>query len=282
MMTHFVVLPAFALMLSGRAGRWVTAAAVIGIPLNVLTTSRGALAFSLLGYSFVFIISSLRKWTGRKRMIMVAAAIGGMMLVPVVISSFDRRFADQAELIASDYNERAAFEKAAGLMLSANPMGHGANHYVVAANLGGYNNRAGVVPVTGSEGANVHNVYFLVAAETGYLGLITFVIMLLQPLSAALLCGWKHRGDQRGDLLIGLGAVLLTVYLHGLLEWIFVLIETQYMFAINLGLIAGLATQLGYWSRTASPAISPGTDRLPSIGPSGTAAGMPRRTRIES
>ena len=101
--------------------------------------------------------------------------------------------------------------------------------------------------------------------------------MLLQPLCVALLCGWKNRGDQRGDLLIGLGVALLTVYLHGLFEWIFVLLETQYMFAINLGLIAGLSTQLGYWSRTASPAISPRIDRSP---PSGTAAGTLRRTRI--
>lgn len=277
MMTHSVALPAFALVLSGRAGRLMGATAAMGIVINALTTSRGALGFSLLGYLIVFILSSLRKWTGRKRTIMATAAVGAMLMVPVVISSFDQRFADSAELIASDYNERAAFEKAAGMMLSANPMGHGANHYASAANLGGFNNSAGVIPIIGSLGANVHNIYFLVAAETGYLGLISFVVMLLQPLCVALLCGWKNRGDQRGDLLIGLGVALLTVYLHGLFEWIFVLLEAQYMFAINLGLIAGLATQLGYWSRTASPAISPRIDRVP---PSGTAAGTPRRTRI--
>jgi O-antigen ligase len=280
MITHFVALPAFALVLSGRAGRLITAAAASGIAINVLTTSRGALGFSLLGYSIVFILSSLRKWSGRKRAIMITGALAIMLMVPVVISSFERRFADQAQLVASDYNERAAFEKAAGMMLAANPMGYGANHYVIAANLGGFHNRAGVAAVAGSEGAHVHNVYFLVAAETGILGLITFVVMLLRPLSVALLCGWKHRGDQRGDLLIGLGVALLTVYLHGLFEWIFVLIETQYMFAINLGLIAGLATQLGYWSRTASQAVSPRTDRLASIGPSATVPGTPRRTKV--
>ena len=165
------------------------------------------------------------------------------------------------------------------LMLSDNPMGQGANHYVLAANLGGFNNRAGVVPVAGSEGANVHNVYFLVAAETGYLGLITFVLMLLRPLTVALLCGWSNRGDQRGDMLIGLGVTLLIVYLHGLFEWIFVLLETQYMFAMDLGLVAGLATQLGYWSRTASRTAPVGTDRL-SIGPAGAAAGALRRTKV--
>jgi O-antigen ligase len=205
--------------------------------------------------------------------------LGALTIIPIAISSFDRRFSDQAVSVSSDYDERAAFEKSAKMMLSDNPLGQGANHYVIAANLGGFNQRAGVVPVPGSEGANVHNVYFLVAAETGYPGLITFVLMLLRPLTVALLCGWNSRGDQRGDLLIGLGVTLLIVYIHGLFEWIFVLLETQYMFAMDLGLVAGLATQLGYWSRTASHAPALGADRL-SIGPSGSAAGTLRRMKV--
>jgi O-antigen ligase len=280
MMTHFVALPAFALLLSGRTGRVLSAAVPAGIVIDVLTTSRGALGFSLLGYATIFIISSLRKWTVRKRTVLLIGVLGVLVIIPVAISSFDRRFSDQAELMSSDYDERAAFEKAAGMMLSDNPMGQGANHYVIAGNLGGYNKRAGVIAVEGSESANVHNVYYLVAAETGYLGLVTFVLLLLHPLIVALLCGWKNRGDQRGDLLIGLGVTLLIVYLHGLFEWIFVVLETQYMFAIDVGLVAGLATQLGYWSRTAPRTARLGADRL-SIGPSGTAAGSLRSTKLD-
>jgi O-antigen ligase len=278
MMTHFVALPVFAMLLSGQATGWVLSAAPIGLAIDVLTTSRGALGFALLGLATIFILSSLRKWTARKRTVLVIGVLGALLIIPLAISSFDRRFSDQAELIASDYNERAAFEKAATLMLSDNPMGQGANHYVIAANLGDYNNRAGVVPVVGSESANVHNVYFLVAAETGYLGLFTFVLMLLRPLTVALRCGWDNRGDRRGDLLIGLGVTLLIVYLHGLFEWIFVLLETQYMFAMDLGLVAGLATQLGYWSRSASNAAPIGADPL-SIVPSTVAAGSLKRTK---
>jgi hypothetical protein len=278
MMTHFVALPAFAVLLSGPVG-WVACAAPIGIAVDLLTTSRGALGFSLLGYATIFILSSLRKWTVRKRSVLMIGILGALTIIPIAISSFDRRFSDQAVSVSSDYDERAAFEKSAKMMLSDNPLGQGANHYVIAANLGGFNQRAGVVPVPGSEGANVHNVYFLVAAETGYPGLITFVLMLLRPLTAALLCGWNSRGDQRGDLLIGLGVTLLIVYIHGLFEWIFVLLETQYMFAMDLGLVAGLATQLGYWSRTASHATALGADRL-SIGPSGAAAGTLRRMKV--
>lgn len=279
LLTHFVDLPAFALLLSGSAGRVLTAAAPAGIFVDVLTTSRGALGFSLLGYVVIFIISSLRRWTARKRKVLMIGVAATLLIIPLAILSFDRRFSDQAEVASSDYNERAAFEKAAQLMLSDNPLGQGANHYVFAANLKGYNDRAGVVAVSESESANVHNVYFLVAAETGYLGLITFVLLLLRPLTVALLCGWNNRGDQRGDLLIGLGVTLLIVYIHGFFEWIFVLLETQYMFAMDLGLVAGLAMQLGYWSRTASRANSLRVDGS-SIRTSSAAAGILRRTKL--
>jgi O-antigen ligase len=256
MITHFVALPAFALVLSGRQGRLITSAAVFGIAVDVLTTSRGSLGFVLLGYGLIFIFSSLREWTPRKRTVLIIGALGIAALIPVALSSFDKRFDEQAELVASDYNERAAFEKAATLMLSDNPMGQGANHYVVSANVNGYNSRAGVAPVEGSDAANVHNVYFLVAAETGYLGLATFVFMLLCPLVAALNCGWDNRGDDRGDLLLGLGVTLLIVYVHGLFEWIFMILETQYMFALDVGMAGGLALQLGYWSRLAPPVVT--------------------------
>ena len=51
----------------------------------------------------------------------------------------------------------------------------------------------------------------------------------------------------RGDLLLGLGVALLTVYIHSYFEWIFFTTYVQYMFAITVGLVAGLAQQLGYW-----------------------------------
>ena len=127
-------------------------------------------------------------------------------------------------------------------------MGVGANYYVVMANVGGYNTRAGVAARLGSDSANVHNIYYLVAAETGYIGLVTFLLMILQPLIVAVLrCGWRSRGDKRGDLLLGLGMSLLVVYIHSYFEWIFISFDAQYMFAMDVGIVAGLATQLGYW-----------------------------------
>ena len=52
--------------------------------------------------------------------------------------------------------------------------------------------------IIGSDSANVHNIYYLVAAETGYIGLIAFVWLLLQPLIVAFRCGWRNPRDQEG------------------------------------------------------------------------------------
>jgi O-antigen ligase len=262
-MTHFIILPTFALLLSGSVGRLLSVTVPLGIAVDLLTTSRATLGFSISGLALVFLSSSMRKWTKRKRAVLLIGIVGITAAIPLAISSFERRFSDQAELISSDYDERAAFEKSAKMMLSDKPLGQGANNYVIAANLGGYNRRAGVVPVPGSEGAHVHNVYLLVAAETGYLGLITFVFLLLSPLVAALLCGWKTRADRRGDLLIGLGLALLVVYVHCFYEWVFIRLESQYMFAMTIGLVGGLASELGYWQRR-----DPGGRRMKSDGTS--------------
>jgi O-antigen ligase len=103
-------------------------------------------------------------------------------------------------------------------------------------------------------GSNVHNVYWLVAAETGYIGLVAFVAFLVHPLIAAFRCSSRHRRDPRGDLLLGLGGALLVVYIHSFEEWIFVVFEPQYLLAIVIGLVAGLTQELGYWrAKTGAP-----------------------------
>jgi O-Antigen ligase len=244
LMSHFVAFPSFALLLASQAGWQPLAGTLAGLAVQVMTTSRATLGLGGLGYAVVFVLSALRGWTTRKTLVLLLGAAAIAMLAPAVQSSFDRRFAAEG---SSDYDERGALEKAAAMVLSDYPLGVGANLYVIVANTQGYNSTAGVAPTTGSGSANVHNVYWLVAAETGYVGLITFVLFLLRPMMVAFLCGLRHRGDPRGDLLLGLGVALLVVYVHSFFEWIFVTFHAQYMLAMEFGLVAGLAQQLGYW-----------------------------------
>jgi O-antigen ligase len=245
MISHLVVFPFFALLL-GRQRSWLSATVILaGVTVESLTASRATLGLAAFGYAAVFMLSALRQWTSRKALLLFIGVAAAAIITPLALSSISQR--GETTLESSDA-ERTALITAATSMLSDHPFGVGANQYVLVANLEGYNERSGLAWT--SYIALVHNVYLLVAAETGYVGLITFVILLLRPLTVAFRCGFHKRGDPRGDLLLGLGVGLLTVYIHSLFEWVFITFQLQYMFALELGLVAGLAEQLGYWRRT--------------------------------
>jgi O-antigen ligase len=244
--SHFVTFPSIALLLAGEPGWQPIVGVLAGLVIAVLTVSRATIGLLAIGCVGLFGLSALRRWTLRKALLLAAGIAAAGILTPLVLSSLEERFA-KPETTQGAYDERAAFENAAEMMISDHPMGIGANYYVVVANTGGYNDRARVAQIIGSDSTNVHNIYLLVTAETGYIGLVTFLLVLLQPLIVALRCGWRYRGDRTGDLLLGLGISLFIVYVHSYFEWIFISFTPQYMFALDGGLVAGLATQLGYW-----------------------------------
>ena len=163
----------------------------------------------------------------------------------VAASSLERRFATDPLL---DYDERAALVSASARMLSDFPMGVGGNNFGLVNNTLGYAEEAEIAWT--SRAAIVHNIYWLTLAETGYLGFFALVILLIRPLFVALRCGWRNRRDERGDLLIGFGTSLLIIYIHSYFEWVLFYTQAQYIFAMTIGMVAGLAQQLGYW-RTA-------------------------------
>lgn len=250
MMLEFTVFPYFALLLAGRGGRLPLAVTATSCVVFVLTVSRGAIGLAGLGFASVFALSALRQWTPRKALVLLIGVAALIVLAPVVFYSIEQR--GESHLEESNF-ERTVLITEATNILSEHPLGVGANQYVAVTNEGyrqqaeQYRQQIGL----GTTGyyTVVHNVYLLVAAETGYPGLVTFVLLLVCPLFVALRCSWHHRGDERGDLLLGLGVALLIVYIHGLIEWIFVNFEPEYMFALEVGMIAGLAQQLGYWHR---------------------------------
>lgn len=257
LVANMVTLPVFALLLSRRAGWWAFAAPLAGCVIAVLTTSRATLGLTAMGMTLVFYVSLTRLLTGRKAAFGLAGAALIAVLSPIAIYSFEARFAVYP--LDASYDERAAFVDAARMIVEDHPLGIGANNYVVVANVGGYLQRAAVIPSESSRSAHVHNIYWLTAAELGYVGVAALVLLLVRPLAAALACGWRARNDWRGDLLLGLGISLLIVYVHSWYEWIFFTAPVQYIFAMTLGLVAGLTEQLGYRSRSkaAIPAAEP-------------------------
>jgi hypothetical protein len=247
MISHFVIFPFFAAMLGGRRGPLAPAVVAAGLVIAVLTASRGTILLDCLGLVTAFVVSARGQWTPRKGKVLWTGVSVMAVFALFAASSLQQRFSGGPGLgLSEEDGERLRFKEAAAQMLADHPMGVGANHFTIVANLGGYFTRVHELWGAG-RASNVHNVYWLVAAETGYIGLIAFVIFLLQPLIAAFRCGVRNLGDPRGDLLLGLGCALLIVDVHSFEEWIFVSFDSQYLLAIVMGLVAGLAQELHYW-----------------------------------
>ncbi|MBB3474118.1 O-antigen ligase [Sphingomonas sp. BK345] len=254
MLTHFVIFPSLAMLLATKRSRWLWLGPIAGLTAVVLTASRATIGFSAAGVVLTLLLSIMRQPSARKTTVAVAGVLSLVVAAPVAYATLGARFSKQAD--DGGYDERAAFERAAKAIVHDHPLGIGGNHYVVVANTQGYSDRAGVAAVYGSRSAHVHNAYLLSAAEMGYTGIAAFVVLLLWPMVVALRCAWRFRRDPRGDVLLGLAVALVMVSLHSLFEWIFVVYVTQYLYAIAVGLIAGIAADMGFWAPRRKRAVA--------------------------
>ena len=264
MASHLVALPALALLMAGGRGWVPLLGPAAGVVTAIAGASRATIGLFGIGFIGVVLLTGLRKWTKRKGVVALLSLLALAAVAPLASNSLERRFS--AAPIGDSYDERGAFEDAARMIIRDYPMGVGANQYVIVANTSLYLDEAGVVATRGSRAAHVHNVYLLAAAETGYLGLVALLALIAWPMAIAFRHGWRHRHDERGELMLGLGTALVIVSLHSFYEWIFVSFEFQYVFAVALGLIAGLAYQpsAGPAVRsTAAPPADPARSLLP-------------------
>ncbi|WP_331288250.1 MULTISPECIES: O-antigen ligase family protein [Methylobacteriaceae] len=253
---HFAVLPQVALLLSGRRDWGTVLVPLAGIAAVVLTTSRAALLFAAIGMVLIYILSSLRRVSAHKILIGAAGFLILAAFSPLAVSSFEKRF-EANPLNEEEYDERAAFERAATAILLDKPLGVGANHYVYIAKNFGYSDEAGVIANEGNRNNLVHNAYLLAASETGWPGLVGLFLLLAYPLVRAFRVGWPRRTGPEGDLLIGLGLGLLMVCLHSTLEYILLLRDSLYLLAVVIGMILGLAHTVERRARRPEPRPAP-------------------------
>jgi hypothetical protein len=245
MISNLVFIPFVALILSKPTGKLMGGTPLVGLLIAVATASRATMALSGIGSALAFFQSVGQKATSRKIKFGIAGLILSAVLVSLAISSFQQRLdaaGGQAEY--SDYDERAAYETAASMMLTEHPMGIGANNFVIIANTGGYYDRAGVAAVFGSRSGHVHNLYWLTLAELGYLGLVALLLVFFQPAYTAIRYSWQLKGHPDADLLGGIGVALIITYIHSNYEWLLIADLPQYFLAIMFGLVAGLSMKL--------------------------------------
>lgn len=243
--TYMILLPAFGLMLAG--GRWqrfATLGVVAGAGVIIVTASRATIMIAAVGVVATYLLCAVINWNGRKGVFGFITVALMILAIPLAQQSLGRRFAAQGggQLFGAD-KEREQFESAAKAIIHDHPLGVGPSHYVYTANLGGYNNRAKITWAQGSRSANVHNSYLLIEAETGFLGLLTFIGLLGGTFLGCLSAARKYRTRGYSELITGVGCAVLCVGLHSKFEWVFVTFQAQYVLVAAIGLAAGCIIQ---------------------------------------
>jgi len=209
------------------------AAAVIGALAGGSRATMILLAMAMLG---TLAATMIVRPSGRTILISALALIGLLASAPFAAHKLTERNVAGFDLDP----ERLAFDRTAELMIKDHPWGAGLNQYVSVANTAGYFDRAGVRWGYDARSTNVHNVYLLVRAEAGLLGLCGLLIWLLSPILLAASCLFRRRLPLR-EVTIASGFALVGVALHSRYEWVLVTATPQYLVALCIGVIAALS-----------------------------------------
>lgn len=257
--SDFVVFPTMALLLGTKRFLWPAAVVGAGMIIAVVGGSRATLGLFAIGLVLTLVFSLQHGTSSRKMAFGGAALLLLLCSTPVMVWALNHRSAESKE--SSDV-ERNAMKSAARMIIADHPLGVGANQYVIVANTGGYSQRAGVAWNYGSRSAPVHDTYYLVTAELGFVGLIGF----LGTIVGFIALGWRtlrrRSEDETSELVPGLLATMIVVSVHVSYEWVFMNFVLHYMFALAAGLLVGVVARSRSPVRLAAlaplPAVSQG------------------------
>jgi hypothetical protein len=236
-MSHFAVMPAFALLLAGRRTKTAALVVVAGAIIALAGGGRATVGLYAVGLVITTILSIRYTGSGRKSAVAGAAVIALLLAAPAMLWSIDRR--SEAERASSD-SERSAMIRAARMIITDYPMGVGANQYLLVANVGGYSSRAEVAWNASNRSAPVHNSYYLVTAELGFLGLAGLVTLFIAAILTGLRSLKRLPIAEESDILVGFTSSLIIAAGHLAFEWAFATYYVQYALAMCVGTLVGI------------------------------------------
>ncbi len=223
--------------LSGKASMLSLATVMAMLLTVVMTFSRGGMVLSLMTILGVLLVAN-RKTKSFRVTVASLVVVGGLALGGLATGkSIADRFMEAPE---SSHLAREEFNRAAQAMAADNPLGVGINQFsYVLSNTPKYTNMIKVMAAEKQKGV-CHEVYFLTAAELGWIGLVIFVMVLLRFLWHASFEAFRRKGFH-GLLQAAIALGMLALHLSGFLEWVFRITPIFYMFLVCCGLSVGLA-----------------------------------------
>ena len=220
----------------------IALAGLFGLCFCVVATLSRAGAVVMAGAVFGTVIYALIRRPITWQRGALAAMFGVCMLVGAA-KSYDTLVARFLYAPAASHDARKEFNRAAAMMASDHVFGVGLNCYSrVLTDTPEYRDHIEVMSNESQAGV-CHHIYWLTAAETGWIGATLFGLLLARfwlrlPLTA--LAGADFHRMILLSLLIGIAGV----HLIGLYEWVFRITPVYHLFVVITGLSVALAEQL--------------------------------------
>lgn len=182
------------------------ALALAGISV-IMTISRGGLGALIIGLGLSFMILIWRNLSVKNLFIVILGAVAGVAVLSVAAKTLLERFVGEQDA-AGDLEYRMYYNNQAKLMAADKLFGVGLGNFSAFS----WDRYAAMVDPDNPPGTPAHNIWFLTLGESGYPGLLVFMIFWIRFFTmVAPLIGWQLRGMELSAVT---GGTLLCLVCH--------------------------------------------------------------------
>jgi O-antigen ligase len=208
-------------------------ALAMGTLIVLATFSRGALGAMAGGYALVVFLSFKDRISVKKLKIIGVCTLLTIPLAIKAAPSVIDRFINAPE---SSSESRKLANKAAIAMANDHFFGVGLNNYSHSINETAYSK---FIEKEVDRGI-VHNIYLLQASETGWIGMVVFVLMAGNFIRLGMQQINRHSDSLASAFAVGITSAMIVLWSQGFLEWVF----RQTYITVEFFLLAGFLTAL--------------------------------------
>ncbi len=201
----------------------------------IMTISRGGLGALIMGLGLSFLLLGWRNICVKNVVIVILGAIAGIAVLAVAADTLLARFVGQQDA-AGDLEYRMYYNRQGELMAAERMFGVGAGNFSAMS----WDRYAEMVDPDNPAGTPAHNIWFLTLGETGYPGLIVFMLFWLRFfMMAGPLILWRLKGMRCAA---AAGATLLCFVCHvqAMVQLSFRQSPIFFMLMISVGIVAAL------------------------------------------
>lgn len=225
----------------------------------IMTISRGGLGALIMGLGLSFMLLGWRNISVKNVVIVILGAIAGVAVLIAAADTLLARFVGEQDA-AGDLEYRMYYNKQGMLMAQERLFGAGAGNFSALS----WDRYAAMVDPDNPAGTPAHNIWYLTLGETGYPGLIIFMLFWIRFFTmAGPLILWRLKGMQCAA---ATGATLLCFVCHvqSMVQLSFRQSPIFFMLIISVAIVAALQRQWQDSRKAVKEAATPLPQPIPA------------------